>query len=130
MCARPKCHTPYEAELGTSKSCYTQAVGNVSKRLLLVFIIAAWCRSLHAAEASQLEVPAISIEQAILVAQRHISSERIDISDSYISKAEWNPRFGLISFWRIEWRNEKYTRGGDISVTIYADGKVEHVLGK
>jgi hypothetical protein len=102
----------------------------MNKRLLYAFLIVLWCSGVLAADNSQLESPAISIEQALVVAKRHISSEQIDISDSYISNAEWNPRSGLISFWRIEWRSRKYTRGGGISVTVYADGKVEHVLGK
>jgi hypothetical protein len=59
-----------------------------------------------------------------------VTTEKIDVADSYIAKAEWHPRAGLLSYWLIEWRNKKYVKGGDILVTVYSDGKIKHILGK
>jgi hypothetical protein len=84
--------------------------------------------SVLAAGASQLEEPVIPIEQALMLAKRHVASKKIDISDSYLAKAEWQPRSGLISFWRIEWRTKKLVKGAQIFVTVYADGKIEHAF--
>jgi len=39
------------------------------------------------------------------MAKRHAADKKIDISHRYIGKVEWNPRSGLMSFWRIEWRD-------------------------
>lgn len=80
--------------------------------------------------AAPLEEPNISIEQAINIAKQHTTTAKIDVKDSYITNAEWHPRSGLLSYWRIEWRNKKYVRGGDTYITVYADGKVEHTFGK
>jgi hypothetical protein len=102
----------------------------MNKRLLSFVLIALWCNSVVAAEASQLEVPATSIEQALVLAKQHVEAAKINVSDMYIAKAEWNPRFGLVSFWRIEWNTKKPIKGGYTIVTVYADGKVEHTFGK
>lgn len=80
--------------------------------------------------AASFEEPKIPIEQALLLAKQHVATDIIDVADSSIVKAEWHPRSGLISYWLIEWRNKKYVKGGDILVTVYADGKVEHIFGK
>ena len=80
--------------------------------------------------AASLEEPQIPIEQALIVAKQHVTSAKIDVTDSYVAKVEWHSRSGLLSYWRIEWRNKKYIKGGDICVTVYADGKVEHTFGK
>jgi hypothetical protein len=80
--------------------------------------------------AASFEEPTIPIEQALLLAKQHVATEKIDMTDSYIAKAEWHPRSGLLSYWLIEWRNKKFVKGGDILVTVYADGKAEHIFGK
>ncbi len=76
------------------------------------------------------EEPLIPIEQAINKAKQYVTTAKIDVTESYITKAEWHPRSGLLSYWRIEWRNKKYVKGGDTYITVYADGKVEHAFGK
>jgi hypothetical protein len=81
-------------------------------------------------KAAPLEEPNIPIEQAINVAKQHLTMAKIDMKESYIAKAEWHPRSGLLSYWRIEWSNKKYVKGGDTYLTVYADGKVEHTFGK
>ena len=80
--------------------------------------------------AASFEEPKIPSEQALLLAKQHVATEKIDVADSSIVKAEWHARSGLLSYWLIEWRNKKYVKGGDILVSVYADGKVEHILGK
>ena len=81
-------------------------------------------------EATPLEEPKIQIEQAINIAKQYATTSKLDVTDSYISKAEWHPRSGVLSYWRIEWRNKKYVKGSDTYITVYADGKVEHSFGK
>ncbi len=80
--------------------------------------------------AESFEEPKITIEQAIVLAKQHVTGEKIDVADSYIAKAEWHVRSGMLSYWLIEWRNKKYVKGGDILVTVYANGKIEHIFGK
>ena len=96
----------------------------------LVVLVTLLSNAVLATDTSQLEAPAIPIEQALVVAQRYVSSEHVDVSDKYIAGAEWNPRSGLISFWRVTWLSRKHTRGGSVEVKVYADGRMEHVLGK
>ncbi len=82
------------------------------------------------AGATSLEEPKIPIEQAINVAKQYVRAKKIDVADSYISRAEWHPRSGLVSYWRIDWHNMKYVKGGGTYITVYADEKVEHAFGK
>jgi hypothetical protein len=102
----------------------------MSKRLLLFVLIAHWCIGVLAGDTAQLEAPAIPLEQALVLAKRHVTAENIEVSDMYIAKAEWNSRSGLIGFWRIEWKSKKPIKGGYTFVTVYADGRVEHAFGK
>jgi len=102
----------------------------MSKRVLSVVLILLWFTGVLAANASQIEAPTISIQQALDMANRHVTAEKLEVSEMYIAKAEWNPRSGLVSFWRIEWRTRKPVKGGHIFVKVYADGKVEHAFGE
>ncbi len=76
------------------------------------------------------EEPQISIEQALLLAKQHLTTAKIDVTDHYIAKAEWQVRFGVLSYWLIEWRTKRLVKGGQLYVKIYADGKIEHTFGE
>ena len=102
----------------------------MTKVLYVLFFILLGCGGTEAVDAGQLERPAISIEQAIALAKRHVESEKLNVSDSYIAVAEWHARPGLVGFWRIEWRMKKLVKGGYTVVTVYGDGKVEHGFGE
>jgi hypothetical protein len=90
----------------------------------------ALCSSSIGAANTSLEAPEIPIGQALALAKHHVSAEKIDVAESYIASAEWHPRSGLVSFWRIEWRTKKAVKGGHTIVTVYADGKIEHGFGE
>jgi len=47
-----------------------------------------------ATDAIQLEAPRLSIEQALAIAQRHVASEHIDVSDCFIAAA------AELGYWR------------------------------
>lgn len=83
-----------------------------------------------AADTGALETPSISMEQAIAAAKQHVQVQNFDISKHYLASAEWHPRSGLISFWRIEWRMKQPVKGGQIFVTIDSKGKIEHSFGE
>jgi hypothetical protein len=96
----------------------------------LLLIVTLGCSPIFAARASEFEAPEIAIEEAITLAKRHVSSEKIDVSESYIALAKWHPKSGLLSYWRIEWKTKKPAKGGRTIVTVYADGKIEHGFGE
>ncbi len=72
------------------------------------------------------EAPTIPIEKVLEIATQYIDSKSIDVSNHYVGSAEYHIRFGLMSFWQVEWRLMKLTKGGQIYVFVYADGKTEH----
>lgn len=102
----------------------------MSKRLLVIVLVALWCNSIVATEANLLEVPTLSIEQVISIAKHHVETEKLDVSNHYLASVKWHPRFGLISCWRLEWRMNKLVKGGQIFVTIDANGNIEHGFGE
>ena len=99
-------------------------------RKLLATVLVTFLIIISSTVAASFEEPQIPIEQALILAKQHITSAKIDVADSYIAKAEWHPRSGLLSYWRIEWRNKKYVKASETYITVYADGKVEHSFGK
>lgn len=102
----------------------------MTKLCSFLLITTLGCGSICAAQTSDLEAPEIPMEQALALAKRHVLSEKIDVSESYIALAEWHPRSGLVSSWNIEWRTKKPVKGGRIIVIVYTDGKIEHGFGE
>ena len=103
---------------------------NMTKLCLSLLFITLGFSSIRPADASHVEAPKIPIEQALALAKRYVSSEKIDVSESYIALAQWHPTSGSVSFWRIEWRTKKLIKGGHIVVTVYADGKIQQGFGE
>lgn len=102
----------------------------MAKNTACAILLSFWFTAAAAGDSAESSVPNIPVEQAIAVAKRHIKSEGLDVSRHYLASAEWIVRPSAPGIWRIEWRNKKLVKGGQVIVTIDASGKVQHGFGE
>jgi hypothetical protein len=80
-----------------------------------------------------INLPVVSPERAIAIAQEHVRKTKLDISRHFMAKIEY---FGLYDeygrpFWQVEWRlAEGAAKGGQIVVYVYPDETASHTLGE
>ncbi len=69
--------------------------------------------------------PFLTIERAIEAALIYAENNDIDLQEKFIKKVEYHDGHNNLPFWRIYWINAYITKGGDVELKLYGDGKVE-----
>lgn len=82
--------------------------------------------------AKAINLPTVSPEQAIAIAQEYIKNHKIEISRHFLAKIEYVGLYDEYQkpFWRIEWRPLGRIKGGQIFILVYPDGSAALGLGE
>lgn len=76
--------------------------------------------------------PALTIDEALRVAQQHVETHHIDVSRHYIDsvKLDLNPRGDRGKRWIIIYELKDYAKGGQIFLHVYMNRSVEMFFGE
>lgn len=85
-----------------------------------------------AAYGKTINIPKIKIEQAIALTRTYIKEKQIDVSRHFIGNSEYQNLHSEYQkpYWRIEYTLLAGSKGGQIIVFVYQDGKIDHGYGE
>lgn len=76
--------------------------------------------------------PRLPIEKAIAIAEEYVEKNKIDVSQSYISKVSCLYMYEELKepVWQVEWNRIEQGKGGQIFISVHPDGKADINFGE
>ncbi|MDB6026515.1 MAG: hypothetical protein JWM68_2738 [Verrucomicrobiales bacterium] len=102
------------------------------KNLIMCIAVAAVLVIGARLDAKVINVPKLTIEQAIKVARDYTTTEKIDVSHHFLAAIEYKNLHNEYEkpFWRLEWRMLAGTTNGQIIIVVDSNGIVSREKNK